>query len=42
MFGFIQTIFIGLLSARTIGRFGESLGFKFKEPIKCLSLSNQQ
>ena len=42
MFGFMKTIFIVLLSAWTIGRFGELLGFKFKEPIKCLSLSNQQ
>ena len=41
MFRFIKKIFIGLLSVCTIKRFGVSLVFNYKKPIKCLSLNNQ-
>ena len=34
-------MFIGLLSACTIGSFGESLASNLKRPIKCVSLSNK-
>ena len=34
-------MFVGLLSAWTIGRFSASLAFYYEEPIKCLSLNNQ-
>ena len=40
MFGFIKKN-TGLLSACTIGSFGESLAFNSKGPIKCVSLNNQ-
>ena len=41
MFGFIKKMFIVLFSVCTIGRFGESLAFNSKGPIKCISLDNQ-
>ena len=41
MFGFIIKMFMGLLRACTIGRFGEPFAFNFKGPIKCLSVKNQ-
>ena len=41
MFGFIKKMFIVLFSVCTIGRFGESLAFNSKGPIKCISLNNQ-
>ena len=34
-------MFIGLLSVYAIVRFSGSLAFNSKQPIKCLSLSNQ-
>ena len=34
MLGFIEKSFIGLLSAGTIGSFGESLAFNSNRPIK--------
>ena len=41
MFGFIEKMFTGLLSACTIGSLGESLGSNLKRPMKCVSLNNQ-
>ena len=41
MFGFIKKMFIGLLSACTIGQFAESLVSNLKGPIKYVSLNNQ-
>ena len=41
MFDFIKTIFIGSLSAYTIGSFGESLGPNFKKTIKWISPCKQ-
>ena len=37
MFGFIKKMFIGLLSAFTIGRFGEPLVFSSEGPINYFS-----
>ena len=37
MFGFIKKMFIGLLSAFTIGRFGEPLVSSSKGPINYFS-----
>ena len=41
MFGFIEKLFIGLLSVYPIGSFGASLASNYKEPIKCVSLNNK-
>ena len=41
MFGFIQKLFIGLLSSCISGRFDGSLASNSKGPIKCVSLNNQ-
>ena len=41
MFVIYLKLFIGLLSACTIGSFGESLDFNSKGPLKCVSLNNQ-
>ena len=41
MFGFIFKMFIGLLSACTKRRFGESLVWNSKGPIKCVTLNNR-
>ena len=40
VFWFIKIVLIGLLRVYTIGRFGESLVFNSKGPLKCVSLSN--
>ena len=42
MFEYIKEIFIELLSASTIGSFGESLASKSDGRLKCISLSNRQ
>ena len=34
-------MFIGLLSAGTLGSFGESLGCNFEEHLKCIYLKNR-
>ena len=41
MFGFINKMFIGLISTCTRGSFCESLVFNSKGSIKCLSLNKQ-
>ena len=41
MFGFIQKLFIGLLSGCISGRFDWSLASNSKGPIKCVSLNNR-
>ena len=40
MLGFIEKLFIGLLSAYTIRDFGELLAPNSNGPIKCVSLNN--
>ena len=42
MFEYIKEIFIELLSACTIGSFGESLASNSDGRLKCISLSNRQ
>ena len=41
MFAFIKQVFIKLLSACTLGSFGELLVPNLKRPIKCVFLNNQ-
>ena len=41
MFGFFKKMLIVLFSLCTIERFGESLAFNSKGPVKCISLDNQ-
>ena len=42
MFGFINKIFIELLSACTVETFRESLASHFEGSMKCVSLNNQR
>ena len=41
MFGFLENMFIGLLSTCTVQIFNGSLAFNSKGPVKCVSLNNR-
>ena len=41
MYGFIKRVFIGLLSVCILIRFGRPLASNYKQPIKCVSLTNR-